>query len=188
MPTPKKPQTKHHHPENVHRLARRALFGFLLTFILARVMVFLIMAGLTPNMYLFMHGTHVHHLNYGIFLLSVVGGFSVFRRPTGLEAEVTALLYGVGMGLTFDEFGMWLHLGGSYWQRASVDAVVVVVAIFALVGFAQSIGKLESRHFWAFTLLVLFVVFFGWGLWQAGERIGDTFGPKLMELEQSSSP
>jgi hypothetical protein len=28
------------------------------------------------------------------------------------------------MALTFDEFGMWLHLGGSYWQRASFDAVV----------------------------------------------------------------
>jgi len=53
-----------------------------------------------------------HHLNYGIFLLAAVGGYSVFRRPIGRAAEITALLYGVAMGLTFDEFGMWLHLGG----------------------------------------------------------------------------
>ena len=82
----------------------------------------------------FPDGTHVHHLNYGIFLLAAVGGYSVFRRPTGRTAEITALIYGVAMGLTFDEFGMWLHLGGSYWQRASVDAVIVVAALVWIGG------------------------------------------------------
>ncbi|MBV8910476.1 MAG: hypothetical protein JOZ89_06925, partial [Gammaproteobacteria bacterium] len=52
-----------------HELARRALFAFLLTFILARTLVFLIMADRIPNLYFFLHDTHVHHLNYGIFLL-----------------------------------------------------------------------------------------------------------------------
>src|SRR5271170_1768085 len=137
------------HRESAHKLARLALFSFLMTFILARVFVFLIMADVMPNMYFFMHGTHVHHLNYGIFLLASVCGYSVFRRPVGRAAEITALLYGVAMGLTFDEFGMWLHLGGSYWQRASVDAVIVVAALFGLVAFARSLKKFEARHFWA---------------------------------------
>ena len=119
--------------ETAHKLARLALFGFIVTFILARVFVFLIMSKAMPNLYFFMHGTHVHHLNYGIFLLAAVGDYSVFRRPAGRAAEITALLYGVAMGLTFDEFGMWLHLGGSCRQRASVDAVIVVSALFALV-------------------------------------------------------
>ena len=131
---------EHPHPrETAHKLARHALFSFLVTFILARVFVFLIMSKEMPNLYFFMHGTHVHHLNYGIFLLAVVAGYSVFRRPTGRAAEVTALLYGVAMGLTFDEFGMWLHLGGSYWQRASVDAVIVVSALFGLVAFCGTL-------------------------------------------------
>src|SRR5690348_4746749 len=121
------------HRATAHQLARVALFGFLLTFILARVVVFLIMSRLIPNMYFFLQGTHVHHLNYGIFLLAAVGGYSVFRRPIGRAADLTALMYGVAMGLTFDEFGMWLHLGGSYWQRASVDAVIVVAGVFGLV-------------------------------------------------------
>src|ERR1035441_3083726 len=103
----------HHRRETAHKLARLALFGFLITFILARVFVFLIMSRAMPNLYFFMGGTHVHHLNYGIFLLAAVGGYSVFRRPTGRAAEITALLYGVAMGLTFDEFGMWLHLAKS---------------------------------------------------------------------------
>src|ERR1700685_613282 len=98
-------------------------------------MVLLIMSKRVPNFYFFLKGTHVHHLNYGIFLLSAVAGYSVFRRPVGRSADITALLYGVAMGLTFDEFGMWLHLGGSYWQRTSVDAVIVIAGVFALVGF-----------------------------------------------------
>jgi len=126
--------TVHVHPR---KLARWALFSFVLTFMIARTCVLLIMSRRMPNFYFFMNGTHVHHLNYGIFLLAAVGGYGVFRRPVGRAAEVTALVYGVAMALTFDEFGMWLHLGGSYWQRASVDAVIVVAALLALCSYLR---------------------------------------------------
>ena len=169
--------------ETAHRLARRALFGFIVTFVLARIFVFLIMAREMPNFYFFVRGTHVHHLNYGIFLMSAVCGYSVFRRPTGRAAEITALLYGVAMGLTFDEFGMWLHLGGSYWQRASVDAVIVVAALFGLVAFARSLEKFEARHFWASIVLVIVLVGFGVVLYSAGNHLGNIVGPKLHDLE-----
>ena len=176
------------HRETAHRLARRALFSFLLTFLIARITVFLIMAHAIPNMYFFLHGTHVHHLNYGIFLLSAVAGYSVFRRPTGRAAEITALAYGFAMALTFDEFGMWLHLGGSYWQRVSVDAVIVVAAVIALVAFARSIKRFESRHLWSFLALVVALAAFGIVLFTAGDKLGNTVGPKLQQLEVSSSP
>jgi hypothetical protein len=174
--------------ETAHRLARRALFGFIVTFVLARIFVFLIMAKEMPNFYFFVRGTHVHHLNYGIFLMSAVCGYSVFRRPTGRAAEITALLYGVAMGLTFDEFGMWLHLGGSYWQRASVDAVTVVAALFGLVAFARSLEKFEARHFRAFIVLAIVLVGFGVVLYTAGNHLGNLVGPKLHDLEVASSP
>jgi hypothetical protein len=180
---------EHHlHRETAHKLARLALLGFIVTFILARVFVFLIMADEMPNLYFFMHGTHVHHLNYGIFLLSVVGGYSVFRRPTDRAAEITALLYGVAMGLTFDEFGMWLHLGGSYWQRASVDAVIVVSALFGLVAFARTLKKFEAHHFWLFLVLLIAVLGFGAVIYLAGNRLGDLVGQPLRDLESASSP
>ena len=180
---------EHHlHRETAHKLARLALFGFIVTFILARVFVFLIMSKEMPNLYFFMHGTHVHHLNYGIFLLSVVGGYSVFRRPTDRAAEITALLYGVAMGLTFDEFGMWLHLGGSYWQRASVDAVIVVSALFGLVAFARTLKKFEAHHFWLFLVLLIAVLGFGAVIYLAGNRLGDLVGQPLRDLESASSP
>jgi hypothetical protein len=179
---------QHIRKETAHKLARLALFSFLMTFILARVFVFLIMADVMPNMYFFMHGTHVHHLNYGIFLLASVAGYSVFRRPVGRAAEITALLYGVAMGLTFDEFGMWLHLGGSYWQRASVDAVIVVSAFFALVAFARTLRKFESHHRWLFLTLMVAVLGFVAVVYFAGCRLGDLVGPSLQDLESASSP
>ncbi|HTV41286.1 MAG TPA: hypothetical protein VMF08_11965 [Candidatus Sulfotelmatobacter sp.] len=175
-------------PETANMLARRTLFGFILTFVLSRVCVFLIMSDAMPNLYLFLGSTHVHHLNYGIFLLSAVCGYSVFRRPVGRAATITALLYGVAMGLTFDEFGMWLHLGGSYWQRASVDAVIVVAAVFAMIGFASSLRKFEVEHFWEFTIIAIFVISFGVVLYVAGCRLGTLVGPTLQSLESASSP
>ena len=181
-------QTIHIHRETAHRLARRTLFGFIVTFALARVFVFLIMARLMHNLYFFVGHTHVHHLNYGIFLLAAVCGYSVFRRPTGRAAEVTALLYGVAMGLTFDEFGMWLHLGGSYWQRASVDAVILVAALFGLIAFARTLKRYERRHVWAFSILLVLVIGFGAVLYLAGNRLGTVVGPQLQELESASSP
>jgi hypothetical protein len=181
--------SEHHmHRETVHRLARRALFSFILTFVLARVFVFLIMAKEMPNLYFFMHGTHVHHLNYGIFLMSAVCSYSVFRRPTGRAAEITALFYGVAMGLTFDEFGMWLHLGGSYWQRASVDAVIVVSAAFGLFAFARSLEKLEARHFRMFAVLLVVLAGFAVVLYLAGNHLADVAAPTLQQLESDSSP
>ena len=179
QPTPREP---------VHTLARKALFSFLVTFILSRVVVFMIMSDEMPNLYFFMHGTHVHHLNYGIFLLAAVGGYSVFRRPTGKSAEVAALLYGVAMGLTFDEFGMWLHLGGSYWQRVSVDAVIVVAALFAFISFARQLERYEKKHCWACVVLVMVLITFGVVLYTASEHLGNMMGPTLRDLEAASSP
>jgi hypothetical protein len=129
-----------------------------------------------------------HNLNYGIFLLALVCGYSVFRRPGGRAAEITALVYGVAMGLTFDEFGMWLHLGGSYWQRASVDAVIVVSALFGLVAFARTLKRFEKRHFWAFMVLLFALAGFGMVIYMAGNRIGNVMGPRLQDLESASSP
>jgi len=188
---------QHEHPahgdhairrETAHKLARMALFSFISMFILARVVVFLIMSDSMPRLYFFAHGTHVHHLNYGIFLLAAVCGYSVFRRPTGRKAEITALVYGAAMGLTFDEFGMWLHLGGSYWQRASVDAVIVVAAVIGLIAYTPPLERLEKRHFRAFISVLAAIVGFVFVIFSTGTYIGNLVGPTLLELERKSSP
>jgi len=53
--------------------------------------------------------------------------------------------YGIGLGLTFDEFGLWLHLGGDYWQRASYDAVIVLATVLALASFAPPVQQWLPR-------------------------------------------
>ena len=174
--------------ETFDRLAQRTFFGFVVTFILSRSVVFLIMSHHIPNLYFFLQGTHVHHLNYGIFLLSGVCGYVLFARPDGRAAEMAALIYGVALGLTFDEFGMWLHLGGSYWQRVSVDAVIIVAALLGLVAYAPALKRMEAHHLWGFIILVLVLIGFGVVIHTTGVRLGRLVGPELRELELSSSP
>ena len=107
-------------PES-RQIARRILTAFLFTFVAARVTVFLIISRRIPDLYLHLGGTHIHHLNYGIFLLSGVGAYLLFARPHGRTLLGVAVLYGIGLALTFDEFGLWLHLGGSYCPRCYKD-------------------------------------------------------------------
>ena len=81
----------------------------------AQMLVFLIVSRRIPDLFLHVGDTHIHHLNNGIFPLSGVGAYLLLVRPDGAQLFVPAALYGVGLGLTFDEFGLWVHLGGSYW-------------------------------------------------------------------------
>jgi hypothetical protein len=170
------------------QLARRALLAFVITFVLARVLVLLIMSRRIPNLYLFLGETHVHHLNYGIFLLAGIGAYLLFGAPTGNRARYAAFVYGIAMALTFDEFGMWLHLGGSYWQRASVDAIIVVAAVLAWIGFARSLRTFEARHVRAFIAIAVAVIIFAVVLYDASLHLGSLEGPRLRELEFASSP
>lgn len=169
-------------------LARRALFGFIITFIAARIVVLLIMSNRMPNLYFFMRGTHVHHLNYGIFLLAGVAAYMLFSARCDTDLKRAALGYGIAMALTFDEFGMWLHLGGSYWQRASVDAVIIVAAVLALIGFATAARNFESRHLKGSIALLIALVAFSIVLYDTSVHIGRIEGPRLEALELASSP
>ncbi len=167
------------------RLARIAFTTFLLTFIAARVLVILIMTRRIPDLFLHLGGTHVHHLNYGIFLLSAVGAFLLFvQRPSIRLRQICALLYGFGMALTFDEFGMWLHLGGGYWQRASFDAVIVLLSLFGVLAFAPSLARMRSYH-WATAAFALgaVVVFYAL-LFKSVKYVGQRVGPRLQQIEE----
>src|SRR4030042_7012855 len=151
---------KQDHLQATTHLARTVLVTFLLTFMLARMTVFLIMSHRMPDLYLHVKGSHIHHLNYGIFLLSGVGAYLIFSRPIGRRLKIVAGIYGVAMALTFDEFGMWIHLGGSYWQRASWDAVVVLSTGFGLIAFAPSLKRFRPHHWITTIILILTLVLF----------------------------
>lgn len=166
--------------------ARLILLTFLTTFIVARVTTFLIMARKMPDLYLHIGGTHIHHLNHGIFLLVAVGAWLLLRPPHNLRWP--AILYGVGLALTFDEFGMWLHLGGSYWQRASWDAVVVAAAMLGLFAFGPSLAQYRSQHWITAAAVFAMTVLFLWMLVKSLDYAGKRVLPKLQRVEETSPP
>lgn len=101
-------------------------------------------------------GLHLHHLVWGIVLLMACGFVEFATRPGGLLSEVLAALFGVGVGLTLDEFALWIYLRDVYWAeegRSSFDAVVVAtvfaglilvgVAPFDVSGSGGSVGTLS---------------------------------------------
>ena len=57
-----------------HR-ARVVLVGFLLTFISARVIVFLIMSRRIPDLYLHLGGTHIHNWVFATIIVVTLGIF-----------------------------------------------------------------------------------------------------------------
>jgi hypothetical protein len=165
------------------RTARLVFVAFLFTFVAARVLVFLIMARKIPDLFLHVGGTHVHHLNYGIFLLSGSGAWLLFSRPAGRALSAAAVLYAVGLALTFDEFGMWLHLGGDYWQRASFDAVTVVAALLGLLAFAPPWSRMSSRHWCTGALVAALTVLFFTMLVRSLHHAQERVRPRLERLE-----
>jgi hypothetical protein len=179
-------QEKQKPSAKTNKLARVIFATFLPTFMLARVVVFLIMSRTIPDLYLHLKGTHLHHLNYGIFLLSAVGAYLIFRQPEGKRLSISAGLYGIAMALTFDEFGMWIHLGGGYWQRASWDAVVILSALFALIAFAPSLKRFRPHH-WLTAIFLIFVLLVFLFLFVKSFKYASVkLGPKLHQIESSA--
>jgi hypothetical protein len=80
-------------------------------------------------------GTHVHHLVWGILLLISMGYVGIAVESESPWAELVAVAFGIGMGLTLDEFALWLNLEDVYWSdkgRQSIDAVVVTGCLLAI--------------------------------------------------------
>jgi len=145
--------------------------------------VILIMGRMIPDLFLHMGQTHVHHLNYGIFLLSIVTGLLLFFQVTERERWWCAVAYGFSLALTFDEFGMWLHLGGGYWQRASFDAVIVVASLFGMIAFAPPLQRMRSHHWITGGITLIATVVFYIMLFKSLDYVGNKVGPSLHQLE-----
>jgi hypothetical protein len=81
-------------------------------------------------------GVHVHHLVFGIVLMILAGTISFAGFAVSPLYEICAFAFGIGIGLTIDEFALWLYLDDVYWSergRSSVDAAVLAVSFVGLV-------------------------------------------------------
>jgi hypothetical protein len=172
-------------PNPTRHLARIVFLTLLLTFIASRVLVILIMTRHMPDLFLHAGGTHIHHLNYGIFLLSTTGAVLLFADLTERGRQWAAVAYGLGMGMTFDEFGMWLHLGGGYWQRASFDAIIVLLAIAGLLAFAPRWNRVGPKHYTIAGLTLAAVAVFAWLSLKSLNFVEKRVGNRLEEIEEN---
>jgi hypothetical protein len=104
-------------------------------------------------------GVHIHHMAFGIVGMMIAGFLGFVLSPQSPWFEILAGLFGIGMGLTLDEFALWLYLEDVYWAeegRSSVDAVIFAAIIGGgiIVGFVPlDAGDGGS------TLAILFTVF-----------------------------
>jgi hypothetical protein len=113
------------------------LLAFVLSFGFIRTSAHMIRAQVSwwPGNVQTKSGTHVHHLVWGILLLLTMGYVGIAVAPGSPWREFVAIAFGIGMGLTLDEFALWLNLQDVYWSekgRQSIDAVIVTTVLLAI--------------------------------------------------------
>jgi hypothetical protein len=131
---------------STHDLSLRAdqagfilLGSFLLSFILIRISTRLMRSPKVPwwpGSIKTEGGLHVHHLVFGIVLMLLSGFLAIAVYLANPWYDLVAAGFGVGAGLTLDEYALWLHLDDVYWAeegRRSVDAVIVAAVIGGLI-------------------------------------------------------
>jgi hypothetical protein len=61
-------------------------------------------------------------------------GFAAFGHSP--LTEICAFFFGIGVGLTIDEFALWVYLEDVYWARegrSSIDATVIAAALIGMI-------------------------------------------------------
>jgi hypothetical protein len=104
--------------------------AFLLTVGVARLISYL-----SPGMHFNVGGVHIHHYVYGIFILTIAGYLALVFDGSRARSWI-ALLYGCGVGLTFDEFGFWVNpifQRGVRWNNRGITLVIVGLVIVSLI-------------------------------------------------------
>jgi hypothetical protein len=129
-------------PDRPRRRMFLASVSFLLTFAGVRFLVHRIVTHEGHFHWVVIHGTHIHHLVWGILILLLVGYgwlLDLGRLHTPLSIFFSRLMsvgFGVGAALTLDEFSIWLDLDpDAYWSsagRLNIDAIIFFGALLAV--------------------------------------------------------
>ncbi|HEU4393279.1 MAG TPA: hypothetical protein VFR04_06545 [Solirubrobacterales bacterium] len=115
------------------------LVGFVLSFAFIRMSTRLMRSPKVPwwpGSVVSDSGVHLHHLVFGIVTMMIAGTLGFAALGSSPYAEICAFLFGVGAGLTIDEFALWVYLDDVYWAeegRSSIDATVIAAALMGLV-------------------------------------------------------
>ena len=92
-------------------------------------------------------GVHLHHLVFGIVTMMAAGTLGYVADGRTPYTEICALFFGIGVGLTIDEFALWVHLEDVYWERegrSSIDATVIAGSMMLLIVLGVSPVAIDS--------------------------------------------
>jgi hypothetical protein len=143
------------------------LTGFVLSFAFIRMSTRLMRSPKVPwwpGSVVSESGVHLHHLVFGIVTMMISGAVGFTVLGDGPWTEFCALLFGIGAGLTIDEFALWIYLDDVYWAeegRVSIDATVIAAAAMGLVllgftPFTFETGSLDQAIGGVISALVVF--------------------------------
>jgi hypothetical protein len=121
-------------------------------------------------------GLHLHHLVFGIVTMMVAGTLGFVTDGRSPYTEICALGFGVGVGLTIDEFALWVHLEDVYWARegrSSIDATVIAGSLMLLIVLGISPVALDSTSAETLitSIILTLLVFFCVGVCIAKGRV-----------------
>jgi hypothetical protein len=125
------------------RVALRALVAFVAAFAILRAITAIIHFQLFPHGpfrdLVTRSGLHIHHLFWGILLLMVTGFSALATRDPKWHLRI-AIVFGVALALTLDEFALWLRLADVYWSAEGLESIkagALAAAVLALYAFSQ---------------------------------------------------
>ena len=129
------------------------LLGFLVALGGARLVVHLILKyGLEKRLFALVPGAdpnpmHVHHFNYGMILIGAAG-LAALAPPGRRALRVLAFVFGAGVGLVFDEFGLIYNLNPEYAQPSSLISAGIVAAFLVQLTWFGHFWRALARRAW----------------------------------------
>jgi len=143
------------------------LVGFILSFAFIRMSTRLMRSPKVPwwpGSVVSDGGVHLHHLVFGIVTMMIAGTLGIAALGDSPYTEICAFFFGVGAGLTIDEFALWVYLDDVYWAeegRSSIDATVIAAAamLLVLLGFSPLSFDTSSAAATAFSIFAAAMVF-----------------------------
>lgn len=99
------------------------LLAYWVTFFVIRGIIYGVLRHYGEYPAIYFRGIHVHHFFTGFMILLFALAYYFFREEAG---RLWFLIFGVSLGLIFDEFTFWTELHFDYWTVGNFLAVCTV--------------------------------------------------------------
>lgn len=135
---------------HLHEVPFIVFVSFLTTFVVTRTYIFFthhdILSAIFSVERITINGIHIHHLTWGIIIMSISGFLSLINKSPYVHRRL-ALIYGVGLGLIFDEFAMWLHLEDNYYSSLTYNSIVTISLVLLSAIYFPGFWRRMKNHF-----------------------------------------